>query len=280
VVAEPFASLLTMAEDIEEWSLDHVLEPYLAELQVERAHETGIIRDYLRRSFDTLIARSQGKLMEYEQRAARGIDMGLSIQDERRHLDDLRRRQATRAAEVEREALLALGAPEILGVAAVMTVNDAGRSTLRTGERPMRRSDLVEEAAMAYAVAHETGRGWAVEDVSAQSPGYDLLSRGPTGEVRYIEVKGRAGVGAVELSANEWLKAEQLGEAYWLYIVTDALTSPGLHVVQDPAHRLAREEVMPQVRYRVAQQGWRRVAEQGPEYQVAQQDETRNRATS
>jgi len=37
----------------------------------------------------------------------------------------------------------------------------------------------------------------------------DLLSRGPEGEMRYVEVKGRASIGAVELSANEWLKAEQ-----------------------------------------------------------------------
>ncbi len=121
---------------------------------------------------------------------------------------------------------------------------------------------------MTYASAYEAGRGWAVEDVSAQSPGYDLLSRSPAGEVRYIEVKGRAGMGAVELSGNEWLKAEQLGEAYWLYVVTDALAAPSLHAVQDPAHRLAREEVIPQVRYRVAQQGWRRVAEAAVEYRV------------
>jgi superfamily II DNA or RNA helicase len=261
-----FQLALADAEAAEEWSLDHVLEPYLNELQTGRTRETGIIRDYLRRSFDTLIARSQGKLMEYEQRAARGADMGLSLQDERRHLDDLRRRQATRLAEVEREAVLALGAPEILGVAAVVPTHEAAAPC--AGEPPMRRSDLVEDAAMAFAIAYEEGRNWRVEDVSAQSPGYDLLSRSPAGEVRYIEVKGRAGVGAVELSENEWLKAEQLGEAYWLYIVTDALTSPGLHVVQDPAHRLAREEVIPQVRYRVVQQGWARVAESGVEYRI------------
>jgi superfamily II DNA or RNA helicase len=256
------------SQSAEEWSLDHVLEPYLAELQAGRGRESGIIRDYLRRSFDTLIARSQGKLMEYEQRAARGADMGLSIQDERRHLDDLRRRQATRLAEIEREAVLALSAPEILGVAAVVPANEPQPAPPHAGERPMRRSDPVEDAAMAYAAVYEEGRGWTVEDVSAQSPGYDLLSRGPEGEVRYIEVKGRAGIGAVELSENEWLKAEQLGDAYWLYVVTDALASPALHAVQDPAHRLAREEVIPQVRYRVVQQGWARVADSILEYDI------------
>jgi superfamily II DNA or RNA helicase len=259
---------LADAQTAEEWSLDHVLEPYLAELQANRTRETGIVRDYLRRSFDTLIARSQGKLMEYELRAARGSDMSLSIQDERRHLDDLRRRQAARLAEAERQAVLALSAPDLLGVAAVLPANDPQLAQLHAGERPMRRSDPVENAAMAYAGVYEEGRGWTVEDVSAKSPGYDLLSRNPAGEVRYIEVKGRAGVGAVELSENEWLKAEQLGGAYWLYVVTDALTWPSLHAVQDPAHRLAREEVIPQVRYRVAQQGWVRVAESSVVYEA------------
>ena len=34
----------------------------------------------------------------------------------------------------------------------------------------------------------------------------------------------------------------------------------------NPAHRLPGEEVVPQVRYRVAEQGWSRVAESGAEY--------------
>jgi len=39
------------------------------------------------------------------------------------------------------------------------------------------------------------------------NPGFDLLSIRPGGEKRAIEVKGRAGVGEVEVSANEWAKA-------------------------------------------------------------------------
>jgi superfamily II DNA or RNA helicase len=252
------------------WSLDQVLDPYLADLQARRRQETEIVRDYLRRSFDVLIARSQGKLMEYEQKALRGVDMGLSLQEERRHLDDLRRRQAARLAETERAANLALGAPEVLGVAAIVPAPIPAPITSSAGEgSPMRRSDAVEEAAVAHAVAYEQARGWIAEDVSQEGRGYDLLSRSPDGQLRYVEVKGRAGVGSVELSANEWLKAEQLGPDYWLYIVTDTVASPALYLVQDPAHRLAGEEVVPQVRYRVAEQGWHRVAELVSVYEIA-----------
>jgi superfamily II DNA or RNA helicase len=249
-----------------DWGLDHVLDPYLAQLQERRGQETGIIRDYLRRSFDVLIARSQSKLMAYEQKASQGAEMGLTIQEERRHLEDLRRRQTSRLAESGRAGLLALSAPDVLGVAAIVPAEAAAATPGRAGEPPMRRSDAVEAAAMERAAAYERARGWEVEDVSAEAKGYDLLSSGPGGQVRYIEVKGRAGEGAVEISANEWLKAEQLGEDYWLYIVTGALKAPALYVVQDPARRLPREEVVPQVRYRVKQEGWRRVAEQAESY--------------
>ncbi len=258
---------LAEADTVLDWGLDHVLDPYLQELQERRQREIGIARDYLRRSFDVLIARSQGKLMDYEQRALRGADMSLSIQEERRHLDDLRQRQALRLADAARAAVLSPGWPEVVGVAAIVPER-APAIAHRGGEPPLRRDDAVEAIAIARAVAYEQARGWQVEDVQDEDRGYDLVSHGPAGELRYIEVKGRAGVGAVELSANEWLKAEQLGQDYWLYIVTDAAHTPRLYLVQDPAHRLQREDVVPQVRYRVTTEGWGRVAESVGEYKI------------
>jgi superfamily II DNA or RNA helicase len=267
---ETYQQSLAGTAQVIEWSLDHILDPYLDALLTRRQAEIRIIRDYLRRSFDVLIARSQGKLMEYEQKAARGTDMSLSLQEERRHLDDLRRRQITRLAEVERAAVLSLGAPQIIGVAAIVLppLPSSSPAERAASGAAMRRSDEVESAAMEFVVAYEQQRHWTVEDVHTEGRGYDLLSRGPNGEVRYIEVKGRAATGAVELSANEWLKAEQLGLDYWLYVVTEAVRSPSLHLVQDPAHRLSEQEVVPQVRYRVAQEGWHRVAELPAEYKV------------
>jgi len=268
---EAQVALLTEREAVVEWSLDGVLEPYLAELQAQRSQEAAVIRDYLRQSFDMLIARSQGKLIEYEQRALAGADMALSIQEERRHLDDLRRRQVTRLAEAERAAVLSLGAPEVLGVAAVVPAPEVPLAE-PGGETPagsgMRRSDPVETAAMAHAEGYERARGWSVEDVHELNLGYDLRSTGPDGAVRYIEVKGRAGVGAVELSENEWLKAEQLGDEYWLYIVTDALTAPELYLLQNPRARLEPEAMVARVRYQVPTTSWQPVAERAVKYEV------------
>jgi hypothetical protein len=67
------------------------------------------------------------------------------------------------------------------------------------------------------------------------NPGFDLLSIRPGGEKRAIEVKGRAGVGEVEVSANEWAKACNLRQGYWLFVVYDCATpNPRLLRVQDP----------------------------------------------
>ncbi|OGS00021.1 MAG: hypothetical protein A3G41_08050 [Elusimicrobia bacterium RIFCSPLOWO2_12_FULL_59_9] len=67
------------------------------------------------------------------------------------------------------------------------------------------------------------------------NPGFDLLSIRPGNERRAIEVKGRAGTGEIEVSANEWAKACNMRQAYWLYAVYDCAT-PNLRLVrvQDP----------------------------------------------
>ena len=69
--------------------------------------------------------------------------------------------------------------------------------------------------------------------------GLDLLSKRPDGSERGIEVKGRAGVGDIELTENEWAKACNLRERYWLYVAYDcASPNPRLFRVRDPFGRL------------------------------------------
>ena len=155
---------------------------------------------------------------------------------------------------------------EGLGVASIVPAE--APLPVTPGGPDMRRDDEVEAIAMTHAAAYERHRGWRVEDVSEEDRGYDLLSHGSAEAVRYIEVKGRAAQGGVELSENEWLKAEQLGDDYWLYMVVACKTSPVLYVIRDPAHRLPREAVIPRVRYRVTREGWDQVAEAVGEYEA------------
>ena len=107
----------------------------------------------------------------------------------------------------------------------------------------------VEAVAVRVVTAFEEGSGAEVKDVSrpAQArraglsdwPGFDLLSIRAAGKRRCIEVKGRAGSGSVEVSDNEWAKACNLRNEYWLYVVYDCATPrPRLLRVQDPFAKL------------------------------------------
>ena len=112
----------------------------------------------------------------------------------------------------------------------------------------------VESIAVQVATAYEERFSAEVKDVSRPElarragltdwPGFDLLSLrpqeagGPTQELA-IEVKGRGGYGNIELSDNEWAKACNLRDRYWLYVVFDCATPhPRLERVRDPFGKL------------------------------------------
>ena len=106
----------------------------------------------------------------------------------------------------------------------------------------MVRDDEIERIAVEFATRHEEARGWQVESVETENRGFDLISRRPHPEdpktfieVRFIEVKGRAGVGEIALTANEYKTAGRLKGDYWLYAVFNCGTKPELHAIQDPA---------------------------------------------
>lgn len=107
----------------------------------------------------------------------------------------------------------------------------------------------VEKIAVKVATAYEENFDAEVKDVSRPDlarraglsdwPGFDLLSLRPGNERRSIEVKGRAGVGEIDVSENEWAKACILREEYWLYVVFDcASPRPRLIRVHDPFRNL------------------------------------------
>lgn len=103
----------------------------------------------------------------------------------------------------------------------------------------------VEEIAMKVAMDYEKSMGRIPEDVSSREH-YDIRSIDPrTGEVRYIEVKGKSGLNLeVELTETEFEFAREKGDRYWLYIVYGIGTSmPRLLAIQDPVNRVRWSEV-------------------------------------
>jgi hypothetical protein len=122
----------------------------------------------------------------------------------------------------------------------------------------MVRDDEVERIAVQLAIAHEEARGWVVESVESENRGFDLISRRPHPEdpktfieVRFIEVKGRAGVGVVALSSNEYQTAVRLKGDYWLYVAFGCAGTPQLHTIHNPA-QLGWQPIMAVEHYQVS----------------------------
>jgi len=171
---------------------------------------------------------------------------------------DLQERYKTKQTELNYLKIVRPVRVAYLGTAlvypGVAVVNDCAQ---------MRNDPEVEAIAMQFVMNYERDRGWQPQDISkdGDGSGFDIRSVGAadpeTGKspVRRIEVKGRAQFNQpVSLTVNEWRKAQQLEDSYWLYVVWGYNTpNPQLLTIQNPARVLAGEakEIKQVTRYLV-----------------------------
>jgi superfamily II DNA or RNA helicase len=237
-------------EEILSFALDQLLLPYREELLSQRKRDAVIKEKYGLQSIDTMILESEAKLADYETRRIKGENIPeVTVIQERRKREDLEQKKTRLLDEIRAETNLYPSEPEVLAVVRVVPEIQGGG---------MSSDEEIERIGMEVALSYEREQGRQPEDVSAQALGYDIRSVDPAGQYRYIEVKARAGTGAIALTPNEWLMANRLGEEYWLYVVENAAGSPVLYTLQNPAAKLSPEEVVETVRYVV--KDWRSAA--------------------
>jgi len=87
------------------------------------------------------------------------------------------------------------------------------------------RGDQMERVERLVQVRAPDLRGWSFDIVSIHRH---------TGDVRFIEVKGRGTAGPVELIEKEFKTGRALMYDYWLYVVYDCNTTPSLTAIQNP----------------------------------------------
>ncbi len=252
---EVSSPVVSNSERLLDWAYDNAFQPYLEEIQGRRIRESEVAEAHVKASLDVLIAESISKTMKYQRQAEQGMNMEAALRQEEARRADLELRLKRRQQELALERHLVLTTPDLLGTALILPVPASSRGT------GMVRDDAVEAAAMAYAMDLEQKAGRVPVDVSSENLGFDIRSSGPDGEeVRYIEVKGRASVGEVWLTPNEWTMAMRLGEDFWLYSVFDAKENPQVKMVSDPARRLKAVRRQEVVRYVVTPEELERVA--------------------
>ncbi len=237
----PPASALPERQAVELALIDRALTPFLAGVTEGRERENALVREHMEISLGELIHRQNLQLADLVSKQEAGdTTPGLAgnITQAEHHLDELNRRLELRRAQLEMERYCTIGDTVHMGQAWVLPHPERSAPAIA----PMVRNEEVERTAVDVAMKHEADRGWSPESVEQEYRGFDLISRKPHPhdertftEVRFIEVKGRAGVGEVALSSNEYKTAQRLGADYWLYVVFNCTTKPELHIIRDPA---------------------------------------------
>lgn len=234
--------------------ISDALMPLLDESTEEREKAVDTIRRHIEISLNELIHRQNVRLAELIQgeSAERAPLQAANVRQAEDRIDELNGRLEQRLVELEKERRLSIGEIEHVGRAWVVPHPDR----LKPGIAPMVRDDEIEQIAIRVATEYEEARGWDVESVEKENRGFDLISRRPHPEdpqtyvdVRFIEVKGRALVGEVGLTRNEYQTAQRLKDDFWLYVAFNCASEPDLHVIQDPA-RLPWEAVVTVEHYR------------------------------
>lgn len=236
----PDDSSLPSREQVEQALIEQALQPFLAEVKGQREKEVETIEHHLQISLNTIIDRVQCQFAELiMQKESGSKELGLDgrIKQMEDRLFELNGRLETRLEELQKERSCTITDIQHHGRAWVLPHPERTSPELAS----IVSNEEIEKLAIQAVIAYEEARGWVVESVESENRGFDLISRQPHSEdphtaiaVRFIEVKGRAGIGQVALTTNEYKTAERLKHDYWLYVVFNCASTPEIHLIQDP----------------------------------------------
>lgn len=236
----PDDSTLPGKEGVEHALVEKALSPFLEETSGQRRKEIETISRHLEISLNELINRQNLRMAELlcdQQSADISPLLAANLKTTEDRLFELNGRLERRREELQQERHCTI--TDICHVGRAWVLPHPERTS--PGIAPMVRDDEIERIAVQAVIAHEEARGWQVISVELENRGFDIISRRPHPEdpqtaieIRFIEVKGRAGIGEIALTTNEYRTAERLRQDYWLYAVFNCGSTPQLHAIQDP----------------------------------------------
>ena len=230
------------------------ISPLFEQTQQTVEEDTARRKEYLESAFQQIVLDITGEINDLQGKIFMADDEKVQqkLEAKKKRLAELKQRKVERLIELEQGKDLSAIAPEVLGCAYVVPLNQVEyKHTFG-----MSRDDEVEAIAMQTAMDYEKANGRTPEDVSKDNVGYDVKSIDAQGQKRYIEVKGRAGTDGVMLSENEMNRLAQLGNRAWLYIITNCKTNPQLNIINDPANRMAFEQKSKGVQFYLPLEEW------------------------
>ncbi len=228
-----------------------------ARCQNERQHFARVCREYLEKSFKARIDRAQERAMLLAAEAFSKPEYKLTSDEARKYVDELQRARQERLDGLKRLEIARTGPVKHVGTAIVLGPDADTREQLpdlvdELDPNIRRQSEIAAEDKVVEALIAEGFPQDRIERVGHLKLGFDIrahrIADEATGEVfvKRVEVKGRLRGQPVRLTTNEWYKAQQLAETYWLYVVWDPLgNSPELVRIHNPVAKLdhAKREV-------------------------------------
>ena len=240
-IPTPDDSVLPARDQLEQSLIEQALQPFLLEVAAEREKEVETISRHMEISLNELIHRQNLRMADLIGQQQSGENNPLTaanIKTTEDKLDELNGRLDRRREELHQERNCAITDIHHHGRAWVLPHPERKSP----GIAPMVRDEEIERRAVDAVIAYERARGWEVTSVEQENRGFDLISRKPHPEdpqtaieVRFIEVKGRAFVGEIALTTNEFKTAERLKTDYWLYVVFNCDSEYQIHPIKNPA---------------------------------------------
>jgi len=229
-----------------------------ARCQSERQHFARVCREYLEKSFKARIDRAQERAMNLMAEATTKPEFKLAADEARKYVDELQRTRQERLDGLKRLEIARTGPVKHVGTAFVLAPDVDTQVQLadladELDPNIRRQSEIAAEEKVIEALVAEGFPQERIERVGHLKLGFDIrahrIADEATGEVfvKRVEVKGRLRGQPVRLTTNEWYKAQQLAETYWLYVVWDPLgDSPELVRIHDPVAKLdlAKREIV------------------------------------
>ena len=200
---------------------EYILAPTVERLQ-------GELQPQLDKTQREVEQRLRGEINYWDRRATeirrkerQGATPRLNSRNASQRADEFERRLNARRDEIALRRRLLPQPPRVIGASLVLPAHLLDNAQPAPDREALAQNAEVERLAMEAVMAHEHGEGREPSDVSAENLGWDIQSRDPaTGELRYIEVKGRrAGADSVQITRNEILRAINLADKFWLAVV-------------------------------------------------------------
>lgn len=229
-----------------------------ADCQNERENYAAICRDYLEKSFTARINRTQERVMELMVREREKPEVKRARENMENKLDELKRSKEDRLSGLSKLSIARPGPVRHIASAIVLSPGaDVTEQLAAFADEPdpitQRKSELAAEDMVIASLIAEGFPKENIERVGHLKIGFDIRAHrvvdeaSGTIDVRRIEVKGRIAGQPIRLTTNEWYKAQQLGDTYWLCVVWNPLTDDPKHIqIQNPAVKLdhAKKEIV------------------------------------